>query len=251
MAHVVDPGAWLRERLATDGHIHSSWSDGTNDPGANLRASVAAGLTDIAMTDHVRSSTTWLPDYVSAVRDLRDGGLPAVRIGVEAKMLDARGTLDLPTALEGIELVLIADHQYPTTDGPVAPAVMAAGLQAGHISARDVGRGLVAAMIAAIGRVDRPAVLAHPFSILPKMGLSEADIPDEALRDLVSRCRDMGTAVEVNEKWRCPGVTVARVLHDGGVDLVAGSDAHRSDAVGDYHYVREVLMAVAGLPVPA
>ena len=65
--------------------------------------------------------------------------------------------------------------------------------------------GWSSSMTAAIGRVDRPAVLAHPFSILPKMGLTEADIPDDALALLAGRCRETGTPVEVNEKWRCPG----------------------------------------------
>ncbi|MCY7418841.1 MAG: response regulator [Chloroflexi bacterium] len=39
----------------------------------------------------------------------------------------------------------------------------------------------------AVTKADRAAVLVHPFSILPKVGLSEADIPDELLRLLAER----------------------------------------------------------------
>ncbi|MCY7418840.1 MAG: hypothetical protein LH650_10145 [Chloroflexi bacterium] len=52
---------------------------------------------------------------------------------------------------------------------------------------------------------------------------------------------EAGTAVEINEKWACPGLTTARILAEAVVDLVAGSDAHASDAVGGYRHVREVL----------
>jgi putative hydrolase len=236
---------WLRERLAADGHVHSTFSDGASDLAANLGAGIAAGLVDMVMTDHVRAGTTWLPAYVAAMDLLRlDAGI-RIRVGVETKLLDTTGALDLPPGLDGVELLLIADHQYPTPTGPVAPSVIGDALRAGSTDPGTVVRGLVGALVAAISRLDRPGVVAHPFSILPKMGLTEADIPDDALRVMATRCRETGTAVEVNEKWACPGLLVARVLHASGVELVAGSDAHQSEAVGRYWHVRDVLGSVS------
>ena len=243
--------AWLHERLAADGHIHSTFSDGTSDPAANLRAGIAAGLVDMVMTDHVRAGTTWLPAYVAAVDRLRlDVGI-RVRVGVETKLMNTAGGLDLPAVLDGVELLLIADHQYPTSTGPVPPALIEDALRAGRTDPGTVVWGLADSLVAAISRLDRPAIIAHPFSILPKMGLTELDIPDDALRALASRCRETGTAVEVNEKWACPGPLVARALHASGVELVAGSDAHQSEAVGRYWHVRDVLGAVATAGVAA
>ncbi len=61
--------AWLR----SDGHVHSTFSDGVSTPEDNLAAAVRAGLDGLVMVDHVRASTTWLPDFVGAVRTLRRG----------------------------------------------------------------------------------------------------------------------------------------------------------------------------------
>ena len=236
-----DPAAWVRERLRSDGHVHSTFSDGASDPATNLRAATAAGLTGIVMADHVRASTDWLPDFVAAIDAVRAGASMAVRIGVETKMLDTAGSLDLPARLDGVEVVLIADHQVPTLRGPVDPATMREALSSGRVEAAVVVRDLLDSMKAAVTRVDRPAVLVHPFSILPKIGLTEADIPDGSLRSLAERCRETGTGVEVNEKWACPGAAAARVVLAAGVDLVVGSDAHASEAIGRYRYVSDLL----------
>ena len=244
--HDADPASWVRERLASDGHVHSTFSDGVSDPAANLHAARDTGLTSMVMADHVRASSVWLPAFVSAVDELRqDAAGLRILIGVETRMLDAAGRLDLPSRLDGVERVLIADHQYPTPDGPVGPAIIGDALRARQTDPDTVVRQLIGAMVAAMTRVDRPAVLVHPFSILPKMGLTEADIPDDALLTLANRCRETDTPVEVNEKWACPGPAVAGVLHRAGVGLVAGSDAHHSAAVGRYRHVREVFEAVA------
>jgi len=243
--------AWVCERLRSDGHVHSTFSDGTSDPLENLRAATAAGLTRSVMADHVRADTDWLPRFVRAVDELRSGTAVDVRIGVESKILDSAGTLDLPARLEGVELLLIADHQVPTDGGPMGPATVRAELAAGRLEASGVIGTLVRAMMAAVSRADRPAVLVHPFSVLPKLGLAESDVPDELLRALGVRCRETGTSVEINEKWACPGIPVARLLVACGADLVAGSDAHASEAVGRYRYVRDVLEAVVPGATPA
>jgi putative hydrolase len=82
--------------------------------------------------------------------------------------------------------------------------------------------------------------LAHLFSVLPKAGLSEADVPDDAVRELACACRSTGAWVELNEKWRCPSPRVARLLHVEGVALCGGSDAHAPGAVGRWAYAREL-----------
>jgi putative hydrolase len=100
---------------------------------------------------------------------------------------------------------------------------------------------------AAIDRSPAPAVLAHPFSNLPKIGITEADVPDDALRALAAACRASGTAIEVNEKWGCPGAPIVATLLDERVTIVAGSDAHHADAVGRWDRVRATLTSAVAL----
>ena len=226
-----------------DLHTHSDLTDGADSPEAMADAAVAAGLRVWGLSDHVRADSDWLPGYVVRVRALRREGLD-IRCGVEVKILDDTGRLDLPARLPALDYVLVADHQFPSGDGPVSPREMTRRLEAGETTPERVVDTLVRATCAAIAQAPLPAVVVHLFSLLPKMGLSEEAVGDEHLTALADACLRADAAVEINEKWRCPsGSTLAR-LTALGVTLVAGSDAHRTADVGSWNY----LLEVSGIP---
>jgi hypothetical protein len=75
-------------------------------------------LRTLCLVDHVRADTAWVPEFVTAVAQYRSVAGTQVMAGVEAKILDTAGLLDVPPSLDltdGIDLVLIADHQFPAT----------------------------------------------------------------------------------------------------------------------------------------
>ncbi|HEX9064563.1 MAG TPA: PHP domain-containing protein [Streptosporangiaceae bacterium] len=239
--------------LDEDHHVHSTFSDGASTVEENIAAARDRGLTRLCLTDHVRASTRWLPDYVACLRSLRERSQPApqlaVTAGVEVKMLDAQGSLDLPPGLPGVELVLIADHQFPGERGPVDPAEMRTAIAAGRIGSAEAAAAVADATAAALatnaGLDGRDTVLAHLFSILPKMGLDESALPDAGLDRLIARAAQTGAAVEVNEKWSCPSPAVVSAFAAAGVPVVAGSDSHDQASVGVFRSVRRTLDAVA------
>ncbi len=158
--------------LRGDHHVHSTFSDdAVSTLAQNVDAAVAAGLTTLRLVDHVRQSTTWVPEYLAAVRALRVPDGLTVLSGVEAKILDAAGSLDIPVLPEGIDRILIADHQFPGTDGLPRP------LDRARSDRRGVGPGRRAGSVRRRAHRDHASVpgnqLAHCFSILPKIGLSE------------------------------------------------------------------------------
>jgi putative hydrolase len=107
-------------------------------------------------------------------------------------------------------------------------------------SAADVIDGLIAATLGALERVALPQ-LAHLFSLLPKMGLDEADVPGPALGHLAQGCFRAGARVEINEKWACPSPRTIRALAAAGVPLVASTDSHDCATIGRYRRVRSIL----------
>jgi putative hydrolase len=224
---------------SADLHTHSALTDGADPPEQMAEAAARTELTSWGLSDHVRADTTWLADYVTRVRDLRAGEV-AVRCGVEAKIVDLAGRLDLPRELPELDYVLIADHQFPGQDGPIHPSVVQESLTDGRLLPVEVVEQLVRATIAAIGRSPFPPILAHLFSILPKIGLEEADVGDELIDALAGALRSADAGVEVNEKWRCPSTRVLARLAAAGVRLGAGSDAHRAADIGKWSYVREL-----------
>ncbi len=231
--------------LDGDHHVHSTFSDdAVSTPAENLAAARAAGLTQVRMVDHVRATSTHVPDMVAALRALPPVDGLQVLTGVEAKILDASGAIDAPRDVlaalgtdHGPDRVLLADHQVPGTDGPWSPSTTRRLLDERRVSPADVVELVVGATVRAVQRAGR-AQLAHPFSILPKVGLGEDDVPDDLLDALADVLVATGTPAEVNEKWRCPGTRVTRRWQAAGVTLVASTDAHRAADVGVYRWLR-------------
>jgi putative hydrolase len=233
----------------SDVHVHSTFSDGASTIAENLASASAHGLHTLGLVDHVRRDTTWVPSFVDAVRDLdgRDG--VRVLCGVEAKVLDTAGAVDMPEAMPTLDYVLVADHQLPRPAGPMHPSDARRSLDEGELRRAEVIGDLVEATVQALGCYDR-VVVAHLFSILPKCGLHEDEVPDALVRRLGDAARTSGAVVEVNEKWACPSTRVARLLAERGVSITLSTDAHHRDRVGRYGYVAGVASSLVADPAP-
>lgn len=239
----VSAGVGAGVALDEDFHVHSTFSDGASTLAENVAAARERGLRTLCLADHVRADTAWVPGFVAAVAEFR--AIPGLRVmaGVETKMLDTAGHLDIPADLGtggGLDLVLISDHQFPGEDGPVHPDRMRAVIAAGEVSAAEVIERLVTAIIRSFGSAER-SLLAHPFSLLPKMGLTEEQVPAALVTDVAAAATRAGAMIEINEKWRCPRPRTVTAFARAGARLVAGSDSHHCRDVGAYNSVRETI----------
>jgi putative hydrolase len=243
-----------RVELDEDFHVHSTFSDGASTLADNVAAARERGLRTLCLVDHVRQDTTWVPEFTAAVAPYR--GQPGLRVlaGVEAKILDTAGHLDLPPDLDaGVDLVLVADHRFPSAEGPRHPDDVFSSMKTGTTTAAQAIEDLCRATANAISpaRCPRRPLLAHLFSVLPKVGLSEAVIPSPILAELAWRIARSGALVEVNEKWACPSPRTVAALVAAGVPLVAGSDSHHCRDIGRYDSVAATVGVVSAGPVRA
>jgi putative hydrolase len=227
-------------RLDEDYHVHSTFSD---DAVSSLAENVAAarerGLRTLCLSDHVRRGTAWVPEFLAAVDALRPVPGLSVLAGVEAKILNLAGELDLPAGAGQADLILIADHQFPGDPGPVHPREIRAAVDGGEITVEEAIDCLVEATANALKVAGRPQ-LAHLFSILPKIGIDESRVPDQAIRHLARQARIAGALVEINEKWACPSARTAAAFAAAGVRLVASTDSHDCADIGVYSTVRRI-----------
>jgi putative hydrolase len=219
-----------------DMHVHSTFSDGKSSVAENVDEAVALGLRRICCVDHVRVDTPWVPSFVRAVRAQarRAPGLRLeVCVGVEAKILDESGALDMPPRDPDVDFVLVADHQFPVGDRFLSPGAVRRGIAEGTLRADRLIEGLVRATRNAVERHDR-VIVAHLFSILPKVGLDESQVRDSQIADLAFCVAQRGALVEVSEKWRCPSPRVVRALRAAGAGILASTDSHARHTIGRY-----------------
>jgi putative hydrolase len=232
-----------------DMHVHSTFSDGANTIEENVAEAERLGLLELMCVDHVRADSGWVAEYVAAVR--RVGVTTSVALGcaVEAKLLDTAGNLDLPRELEGVDAIYAADHQVPLADGPHEPAEIKALIFAGTLSAAEVIGAIATATANALRHRPR-VVIAHLFSVLPKLGLSELDVPHELLDQLAAITAQTDARIEISERWSCPGGRTVRPFLEHGVPILLSTDSHRRETIGRYSYCTAVLAELAAAASP-
>lgn len=232
--------------MREDMHVHSTFSDGRHTVEQNAETAASRGLTRLGCVDHVRRDTTWLPDFVRHVRKVDATSPVRLEVGVEAKLLDARGTLDVPRDLRGVDWIYAADHQVPWKTGVLRPQDVRRLLQLGRLDSADVFELLCLATRDSMRRYTK-VVVAHLFSVLPKVGLSEDQVPLDLVDELAATAAARGAEIEVDERWRCPSPRVVERFVRHGVPVRASSDSHRRETIGKYRYVNQVFFELGQL----
>jgi putative hydrolase len=235
--------------LRQDVHVHTTFSeDAVSTPAACLAAGVRRRLRRLCFADHAQEATRWLPELVATVEQLRPTVDMEVLIGAETTIVDDTGRLDLPSDLPPVDRLLIADHRFPGAGGPSTPDDIARDLAAGDLDPAEVVERLLAATALALDvaapRCERP-ILAHLFSILPKIGLTESDVLDGgsgALDALVDAAVRTHAIVDVNERWGCPSSPVVARFVAAGVDVAPGSSAHDAHQVGHHPHANQTII---------
>jgi putative hydrolase len=229
------------EPVRMDMQVHSTFSDGADTVESNVRAAEAIGLTAMTCVDHVRETTDWLPDYVAEVRRVRALTDVQLTIGIEAKLLDTSGRLDMPAQLpDAIEVIYAADHQVAMPGGVQHPDAVRAALESGDLTGDEVFEALITSTRECLDD-PRPIVIAHFLSILPKLGLDQADAPMDQIETLAGECARTGQRIEVNERYRTPTARTLRPFIACGVELLVSTDSHRADTIGRYDHCLQVL----------
>jgi len=223
-----------------DMHVHSTFSDGADRIEDNIAEAEALGLSALGCVDHVRADTAWVPDYVAAVEALRATTGLELSCGIEAKLLDTTGALDLPDDIEGVDAIYAADHQVPLPEGPTHPREVRERIERGDLAAADVLGAILTSTARALDRPQR-VVIAHFLSILPKIGLSEEEVPADGLDALAEEARRTGQRIEISERWRCPSAATLRPFRARGVPIVLSTDSHRRGTIGRYDHCLSVL----------
>ena len=115
----------------------------------------------------------------------------------------------------------------------------------GDLDPAEVIDALLSSTARALDRPER-VVIAHFLSILPKIGLTEADVPLDGLETLAAETARTGQEIEISERWRCPTARTLAPFRRHGVTIVLSTDSHRRETIGRYEHGLAVLRELEG-----
>ncbi len=233
-------------RFDEDWHVSSTFSDGTATVAENVHAAESVGLRSLCMVDKARRSNRWVGDLADACRSAdREAGLE-VSSGVEVEILDTNGTLDAPRSADRADFLFVAADRLPTPSGPVHPEVARMQIEAGELFAARAVEWLVRAYANATRQADA-VVLAHPFGILPSLGIDPSAIHPSFVRWLAGVMLDTGARSELNELWRSPSSLVIDCFLTAGVPVLPASNARLPQFLGRFEWGTGLLGSRSGL----
>jgi putative hydrolase len=198
---------------------------------------------ELTFADRVGPDTSWLTPYRAAIHRAQQRTDVVLLPGVEVEAIGTDGWLAFPADLSGLAIISVGLNRLPLPAGLLAADAARALIASGAMRALDVVDQLVTVTALAIERVSRyaPTRLARPLDYLVRAGIDESTLPNNAIADLVAACKANGTVVEISERHRAPGTRLAQSFVDGGVRMVAASDAYRAAEVGKFRYPRDLL----------
>ena len=221
--------------LNEDMHIHSTFSDGIHTVEENVGQAEAVGLMQMCCVDHVRVSSDWLPGYVKTVENVRQQTKVKVYCGVEAKILNEAGLLDVPENTDGVDFLYAADHQVPFGDRFYSPREIRQMVSEKSVTKNEVIAAIVNSTVNVLENYQN-VVIAHLFSVLPKIGADENDVSEAQLENLAITAKRTSAKIEVDERWKCPSVRSVSHFQNHKVPVLFSSDSHRKETIGKYTY---------------
>jgi putative hydrolase len=221
--------------LKEDMHVHSTFSDGINTIEENVKQAESLGLSRMCCVDHVRANTTWLSLFTRQVAELNRKTNVNLFTGIEAKILLSNGKLDVPMDFGLADYIYAADHQFPGPDRPYHPKEIRKMIQDKAMTTDQVIERLCEATMNVMKRYPN-LVIAHLFSILPKLGLSEEQVPERLLMEMAETARQYDVKIEIDERWKCPTFRTVSYFRDKKVPIWFSTDSHRKETIGEYRY---------------
>jgi putative hydrolase len=203
-----------------DYHNHTVWTDGTATSADMANAARAAGIREYMFSEHVRSTSTYFPEFEKEIRAIEIPGM-TIFVGCEAKSLGTSGMLGAPPGLyERCDAVIGSVHSPPNADGSSGSWK--------DFSAAEALK-FETALALAIVEKSRAHIIGHPLGMcITKFHLQ----PVEELRTIARACADNGKAFELNPRYSLDTDVMIQIVRDAGCKVIIGSDAHFTDAVG-------------------
>ena len=215
-----------------DFHIHTNYTDGQAGIEAYVKSAITRELKAIAITDHARKTSTYIPDYCEKIEELKNSYNLSIYKGVETKIINLDGDIDLSKGIaEHLDIILGTLHRFPTEQDDKF-------VSATELMAEDAARIEADSTINMIKK-KQVDIIAHPTRIFCET--YNLPFPQEMLREIVKVAKMYGVAIECNAKIPYSKQMLKICMEENAI-LSIGSDAHTPREVGTaYRYLKSLI----------
>lgn len=203
--------------LKEDYHIHTNYNDHS---AANLtiknviKEAERKGLELIALTEHVRKNSEWIPEYINEISEYKEKTKVKVVIGFEAKIMED-GSIDCREDIAR-DYFIIASFHTKYYDKTVWTNALKKAIENKYIN-----------------------VIGH---LAPESSFQLDTKEIEEFAKLINKHKKI---VEVNAKYKRPPENWIKAFIKNGVTFHLGSDAHSLNEIGNYESIIKLIKLIA------
>ena len=203
--------------LKEDYHIHTNYNDhsAVNLTIKNvIKEAERKGLELIALTEHVRKNSEWIPEYLNEISEYKEKTKVKVVTGFEAKIMED-GSIDCREDIAR-DYFIIASFHTKYYDKTVWTNALKKAIENKYIN-----------------------VIGH---LAPESSFQLNTKEIEELAKLINKHKKI---VEVNAKYKRPPENWIKVFIKNGVMFHLGSDAHSLNEIGNYESIIKLIKLIA------
>ncbi|HJR48177.1 MAG TPA: PHP domain-containing protein [Nitrososphaeraceae archaeon] len=199
--------------ILEDYHVHSSYNDHSAldlTVKNALDRAAEVGLKTLAFTEHVRRSSSWVPQYIKEIKNLRESSMTNVIIGFEAKIL-SDGSIDCLEEYSEAYFIIASFHSVYSDKKKWMDALIKT-IENPHVN-----------------------VIGH-LAPEPTFHIDGGEIDFIASRIVLHE-----KIVEINAKYHRPPRDWILSFREKGVRFHLGSDAHSVSEIGRFEKVSDLI----------
>lgn len=209
--------------LYTDKHIHSKWTDGEGSIFEIAKKSSEMGLRHIAISDHIRSSSTFFDEYYKEAKKVSKELNIEILAGFEAKIKNFQGDIDAcEEVAKKAEIRIASVHRFP----------IGRKLYEAHMFEKRICQEIELELTIAALNKRSFDVLGHAGGMSLK---AYNEFPLNFFEEIILECKRNEVVFEINCNYHLPVLDVLMtLLSKYNIFISFGSDAHKLPEIGGW-----------------
>ena len=204
--------------IKQDTHLHSNFSDGKNSIEEMTKIAIKLGYKKIVFTDHVRTSTNWINEYIKEIKRVQKK-YPEIKIysGIEAKVIDLQGNIDAKKSFfKKVDFVLASFHRIPKGNKI-------------YLSREEITKNKKQVLnfwyqaIIKLLENKNVDIIAHPTAILKRY---KKRLPKWMKEKIAEKTKKENKIFEISKKYKVPNKEFKKILKNHNIQFTYGSDSH-------------------------